>query len=876
MFDIHFRMKSARRSNRRARALAPRAAVGLERLEDRTLLSFAAPINSPTNSQPEGIARGDFRGVGTDDLVVANNGFNDGAASSLSLLLGNGDGTFQPAVQLDVRPNPFGVAVGDFNGDGHLDLVVSHANFGSPARTTVSVLLGNGDGTFARPVDYPVGASARSVAVGDFTGDGILDIVTANLGDNTVSVLLGNGDGTLQSARTFPVGPNPESVAVGRFGPGGHLGIVTADQGDANGNGGGVSLLVGNGDGTFQPAVTLGLGQAGGRPAARSVAVADLAGNGLDDIVTANDSDNGGTVSVLLANSDGSFQPAVTYQGDQEPLSVVAGNFHGDGHLDLVVANLAFVGTPDELTLFRGNGDGTFQASVAIGSGRLSHGLVTGDFNGDGHLDLAVSNVSGGDVSVLLGNGDGTFDTAPTVSTDSQPFALASGSFRRNGITDLVTANIGSNTVSVLLGNGDGTFQPAVNYSAGFEPRSVAVADVNGDDIPDLVVVDSTQAPLFQATVSVLLGNGDGTFGAPITSIIRSANDFPEAVAVGDLNGDRIPDLAVTDTFVDPQFGLIPEVTVLRGNGDGSFQPLTSLPLGVGDLQPRGVLIGNFSGNGFPGLAVTSRNGVSVIAGHGDGTFGGGRLLLDGSFPQALATGDFNGDGIPDLVASNFFNNTVSVFLGNGDGTYQPTRNYTVGQASVAVAVGDFTGDGVLDLAVANAASNTESVLRGNGDGTFRPAVHYLVGSGPSGVAVGDFNGDGSLDVAVSNSASGNVSLLLNRNDGLAPRPGGAAGHPRPAPAAPLRSDGREAVSDLIPPSALAHLAATSTPAVAAAPMSDATPVDQFLATLEKEERGAVLLLRRDTRSAADRWRWDGNGLDQGETLAVWSLEGTL
>jgi hypothetical protein len=199
-----------------------------------------------------------------------------------------------------------------------------------------------------------------------------------------------------------------------------------------------------------------------------------------------------------------------------------------------------------------------------------------------------------------------------------------------------------------------------------------------------------------------------------------------------------------------------------------------------------------------------------------------------------------------------------------------------VGQASVAVAVGDFTGNGILDLAVANAASNTVSVLLGNSNGTFAPAVHYLVGSGPSGVAAGDFTGDGSLDLAVSNSASGNVSVLLNRNDGLAPRPGGGAGHQQPAPAGSLRADGLDPVAERIPSSGLAHLAATSTPAVAAVPVRDATRLDQVFAALVKDEQEALPVLRRDALSAADRWRWDGDVLARGEALTVWPLEETL
>jgi hypothetical protein len=250
-------------------------------------VSFIAPRDFAAGTNPISVAVGDFNGDGVQDLAVANQGtpplFADG---SVSVLLGNGDGTFQAPLSFAVGIRPFSVAVGDFNGDGAPDLAV--ANIGSH---NVSVLLGNGDGTFQAAQNFATRFLPISVAVGDFNGDGAPDLAVANSGSDNVSVLLGNGDGTFQAAQNFATDSGPYSVAVGDFN-----GDGVADLAVANLNSDNVSVLLGKGDGTFQAAVNFATG---GGPV--SVAVGDFNGDGRPDLAVANFRSN--NVSVLINNT---------------------------------------------------------------------------------------------------------------------------------------------------------------------------------------------------------------------------------------------------------------------------------------------------------------------------------------------------------------------------------------------------------------------------------------------------------------------------------------------------------------------------------------------------------------------------------------------
>jgi len=336
--------------------------------------AFGSPVHFTAGAGPESLVTGDFNGDHKLDLAVPNPNSNN-----VSILLGNGDGTFKPAVDYSVGQAPVVAAVGDFNRDGKLDLVVANN-----VSNNVSVLLGNGNGTFQTAVEHSAGTNPSGLAVADFNRDGKLDVVVTDAGANKITVLLGNGTGSFQSTLAYAVGQNPVAVAVGEFNRDGKPDLAVANHDSNN-----LSVLLGNGDGTFHAAVNYD-----GVPNAAAIATADFNGDVKLDLVVANSL--GFDVAVLLGNGDGTFQAAKTYSTGYEP-TLALGDLNGDGKLDLAIADIG----AGNMTTLLGNGSGAFQETVSyiVPVGVTS--VSVGDFNGDGKLDLAAADGSSG-ISVLL------------------------------------------------------------------------------------------------------------------------------------------------------------------------------------------------------------------------------------------------------------------------------------------------------------------------------------------------------------------------------------------------------------------------------------------------------------------------------------------
>jgi type II secretory pathway component GspD/PulD (secretin) len=380
---------------------------------------------------------------------------------------------------------------------------------------------------------------------------------------------------------------------------------------------------------------------------------------------------------VLLRIQDG--KPATFFVGERFPIS-----------LALLSASLATA--PTQFT--PGILPGAFPRNdFAVGASPA--GVATGDFNMDGHADLAVVNLADNTVSILLGSGDGTFAAHTDYATGVGPSAVVVGDFNRDGIPDLAVANQTDGTVSILPGNGDGTFAAHKDIAVGAGPVALVAGDFNADGKTDLAVVNQADN-----TVSILLGNGDGTFTLKQSAAVGNA---PTAITPGDFNNDGKTDLAVAN-------GGANTVSILLGNGDGTFAAHSDFPAGG---SPSAVATADFNGDGRLDLAVANRadNTVSIFPGNGDGSFGASTQIATGNGPAAMLTADFNSDNLPDLVVANHDGNTVSVLLGLGNDSLVDAVDLPTGNGPAALATGDLNGDLSPDLVVANESSDTVSAI---------------------------------------------------------------------------------------------------------------------------------------------------------------------
>jgi hypothetical protein len=353
---------------------------------------FRKPVLYTVGVEPQQTVVADFNHDGNLDLVMP-----DFTSLQLTVLLGNGDGTFRHGKQLPTALDGSVVAVADFNGDGNLDIAAAEYGFGGPG--TLQIFLGKGDGTFETAITHTIAPSPYDMTVADLNGDGIADLAIASNGTNAVTVMFGNGDGTFQKAVFYYV-PLPERVLAVDLNHDGHPDLaVLAYCGSQvkTCRSGAVVILLNNGDGTFgSPSLfdTKGIGPDG-------IVAADLNRDGNTDLVVSNNNFQSPSVlSVFLGNSDGTLQPVVNYPAGSGPAGMAIADFNGDGNLDVAAAN---TGSSD-VSLFYGNGDGTLQParSLTFAAGSLPIWVAAGDFNGDGAMDAVVVLDYANEVAILL------------------------------------------------------------------------------------------------------------------------------------------------------------------------------------------------------------------------------------------------------------------------------------------------------------------------------------------------------------------------------------------------------------------------------------------------------------------------------------------
>jgi hypothetical protein len=719
--------------------------------------TFAAPITisdglGNSNGSKAQLIVADFNG--NPDIAVINGN------AELSILLGNGNGTFKPAQLIPLRYPATAIADGDFNGDGKPDVVLGYSN------GSVSDLLGNGNGTFQgnQPqVTFLSNGSVVHLAAADFANDSTPDLLVG-FDDGNVTYLASCGSGQFGS----PGGAIYTSNGT-------YTGFVVGDfNGDGNtdfavGTGQGtVTVFLGNGDGTFSTGQVIQTANG-----ASAAAVADLNDDGALDIVITNKLTS--QVEFFSGYGNGTFiQFPGLYSTGTVPKAVATADFAGDGHPDVVVA-YGSSGGPYGINVLMNqtpppNGNLFRQPVAAANTGNNPQAIATGDLNGDGIPDMVIANAQDNTVEIFLGNVGGGFASPEIYTGFDDPTSVAIGDLQNNGTMDLVVGNSGNAKVAVLYGNGNGHFTAPSFYSlgatlsAGGQKISVAIGDLDDNALPEILATDSKTDSLYVLTNN--LADGGSGFSSPA---VYSVGSYPVSIAVGDLNGDGIPDVAVVNYGSD-------NVSILTSNGMG----LDLVGNSFAGQNPVSAVIGQFFGNGYADLAVLNSGGfnssiaggasVALLQGNGTGNFYSPRTIaLPGNSADSIITGDVNADGVPDLIVSTDYagasTSLISVLIGNGDGTFKHATSYSVSGPAGALSLADINSDGKPDILDVSSSTNTVLSLDNVAQGLFfRPAPMIQVPNIPQDVASAQFTTSGNVDLAVG--TYGGVEVFLGNGDG--------------------------------------------------------------------------------------------------------------
>jgi hypothetical protein len=729
---------------------------------------FPNPVY-PVGPNPYGMGMADFNRDGIQDLAVANFGQGyDGGPGDLSILLGHGDGTFAEEYRVPTSQHPSDVLAADLNGDGNGDLVVTYYASGYAVW-----MPGHGDGTFGP--ESGIASNVIRLVWADINHDAFPDLLEdlAASGQVCFRALIGQGDGTFATEPAVCPGSVESSTPLDLNGDGWDD-VATILNPDLHT----VLIFLGTGDGGFVAAGDLTFVDE-----AFGLSGADLDGDGLDDLAVRllhpHDSGFNQDVQYFFSAGDGSFIPGALEQ-EADLVAVVASDRNGDGIQDYVR-----VGEFD-VHPYLGQGSRTYAALPFFYSGSDNIRVVTSDFDGDGHADLALSSNFSEAVFVYAGHANGTFGPPvdPTLR-DTYIGGVVTDDFDGDGLLDIAATALYQDQVAIKLGHGDGTFAAETRFFAGTAPLYLASADMNGDGRKDLVVIarhwyDSSPVPFPPEDIEILIGNGDGTFQPP--AAYSDPGLLSVAMHVRDVDGDGAPDVVVA-TGTDDTQSKEPDLSYFHNNGDGTLNAVGHLSVGAviqvpygwtfpmnvdsGDLDHDGVRDLVVAVSGLPYASPVVPGAVRVLRGLGGGLFEAPIDIGTGINPADVTVADIDGDGVPDVSVADpaayidFPPGPGGLFTlrNDGAGAFSQSALMKAGIGPFDVQVTDMTDDGILDLVGTNNAGYV-AILPGLGNGAFGPAMNFGLFGAPLALVAGDFNGDHLRDMLVVSSSG--IFVLQN------------------------------------------------------------------------------------------------------------------
>jgi hypothetical protein len=657
---------------------------------------------------------GDVTGNGYPDIVAG--GFN---SQEVLVFAGDGEGGFADPVSIATEGRrPMDIALADVTGNGHLDIVTANGDDNS-----VSILPADGEGGFG-PIEFvPAGNVVGSVHVADLNGNGHVDIITANTASDDVSVLLADGSGGFQAAQHHDIGPDakPLDVIAWDVTGNGHLDLLTANE-TPGGLGtippGTVSLLEGDGAGGFSDSIQLSAGSAASR--LETIRIADVTGNGFPDLIVSQPAAN--SVTVLVGDGEAGFTQTMTVPTATGPNDLAIVDFTGDGNLDIVSSN--FVG--GSISVLPGDGQGNIGFPGSYATGNSPYRVLTHDLTGNGALDVITSNTSSDDVSVLHGDGSGQFAAPVSFPAGGMPGWIAGDDLNGNGHLDLVVGNgLGGSTISLLYGDGGGSFSApqAITIAHDFQrAMAIATGDLNGNGHVDIVTVNRLDGGAgggeYRESITVLLADGSGGFAEPVAYELSTGGmNNPQAIYLHDVTANGHLDIVTTNAAND-------NLSILEGDGAGEFAPAIHLAT---DPGPARMAFADVTGNGHSDIITLNHSGhsISVLAGDGTGQYAAASSYpifvpeewpcsIDPRpcpWPWGMYLGDVTGNGHLDVVTANTEQDTVTVMVNDGLGGFEHSVDFTTGAHPRDLVVADFNGNGHGDVLVVNNQNNSVSLL---------------------------------------------------------------------------------------------------------------------------------------------------------------------